>query len=103
MHWKWKHKGQNSEIQGKWRPEERLIWDTISSSPSVPESTPSTKGIYQYFMNMVQGKYVLYFEGGNVSLRKYLSTFLVEKQTIIFKFCLLEMQKEKIGKYITFI
>lgn len=46
-------------------------------------------------MNVGQGKYVLYFEGGNVSLRKYLSTFLVEKQTIIFKFCLLEMQKEK--------
>lgn len=46
-------------------------------------------------MNVGQGKYVLYFEGGNVSLTKYLSTFLVEKQTIIFKFFQLEMQKEK--------
>lgn len=25
MLWKWKHKGENSEIQGTWRAEERLI------------------------------------------------------------------------------
>lgn len=40
-------------------------------------------------------KYVLYFESGNVSLKKYLSNFLVEKETITFKFCQLKRGKKR--------
>lgn len=44
----------------------------------------------------------IYFECENLSLRKYLSTLLIEEESITFKGCQLESQKNK-GNFIAFI
>lgn len=75
-------------LRSKGHEEQRkgLSADTVSYSSKCLNQLLQQRAYAFISWTQDREKYVLYFDGGNVSSRKYLSTCIVERETITLKF-----------------